>query len=100
MILTLEEVKSFLRIDYNDEDSLLQIYIDGAEAYLYNATGIIFDNTNNLAKLYCFCLISDWYENRNFATDIKNGNVNEKVRYTLQSILLQLQLSEVGDTNG
>lgn len=88
MIVTLEEAKAWLRVDSDDEDSEIQSLIDGTEAYLFNATGKIFDNTNPLAKLYCRVLICDWYENRGLMSD---GKSSDKVRFTLQSTMLQLQ---------
>ena len=84
MILSLEEVKEYLKIDYNDEDDLLLELINTAENYLYNATGTHFDNSNRLAKLYCRVLVNEWYENRGFTG-------TNKIKYTLQSILTQLK---------
>ena len=88
MIITLDEAKSFLRIDDNSEDTDIQNLIYGAELYLLNATGKTFDSTNPLSKLYCRVLIVDWYDNRGL---MENKNVSEKVRFTLSSIMLQLQ---------
>lgn len=86
MILTIGEAKEFLRIDGTEEDALLQTLISAAEKSLYNATGNTFDSANELAKLYCLVLVSDWYENREL-----NEKVSEKVRFTVQSILTQLK---------
>ena len=90
MIVILEEAKAWLKVDYSDEDSEIQLLIDSAEAYLVNATGKTFDSTNALAKLYCRVLISDWYENRGLMVDSKTS---DKIRFTLQSIMMQLQYS-------
>lgn len=88
MIITLEEVKQYLRLetDYTEEDTLLNLLINAAEKQLTNATEMQFDNTNELAKLYCLVLISNWYENREYV-----GKVSEKIRFTIQSILTQLK---------
>lgn len=88
MIVNLNEAKLFLRIDsdYTDEDTLIQTLISAAEEHLKNATGVTFDNTNNLAKLYVNVLVSDYYSNRSATQEIKI-----KTRYILDSILLQLQ---------
>jgi len=88
MIVSLDEVKLYLRLetDYIDEDILIQTLIDSAEESLKNATGIVFDNTNNLAKLYVIILVADFYDNRSAIQDIKT-----KTRTTLESIILQLQ---------
>lgn len=91
MILTLEEVKEYLKIDYDDEDNLLLELISTAENYLYNATGTHFDSSNRLAKLYCRVLVNEWYKDRGLTG-------NSKVRYTLQSILTQLKYD--GDLDG
>ena len=95
MILNLSEVKDFLRIEQEctDEDTLLNTLIAGSEEYLKNATGCVFDSSNPLAKLFCQVLIVDWYENREFV-----GKVSDKVRYTVQSMLIQLKYSYGGTT--
>lgn len=91
MIVSLDEIKEYLKIDSTDEDTLLTTFEAGAEMYLTNATGNTYDSTNPLAKLYCLCLIDDWYKYRSYTLDFANGAVNEKVRYTLNSIGLQLK---------
>ena len=40
MILTLTEAKSYLRVDFDDDDALVQLLIDSAEVYLKNVTYI------------------------------------------------------------
>lgn len=92
MILTLEETKNFLKIDYDDEDAFLLSAIVAAESYLTNATGKKFDSSNNLAKVYYLCLINEWFKDRSLMQEQK---VTARVRFTLQSILLQLQYAEV-----
>jgi uncharacterized phage protein (predicted DNA packaging) len=91
LIVTLDEAKLWLKIDYDDDDDDVQVLIDASEAYLLNATGNTFDNTNALAKLFCRILIGDWYENRAMIEDKK---LSEKVRFTVQSIMMQLQYSD------
>ena len=49
-MLTLEEVKLYLRISGDDEDVLLLSLIKADEGYLYNDTGNSFDSTDELAK--------------------------------------------------
>jgi len=86
-ILTLEEAKTWLRVDGEDEDSLIEMLIGAAETYLHNATEVRFDSENQLAKLFCIVLCADWYENR----DLIGQQPSDKVRYTIQSIMAQLQ---------
>lgn len=96
MIVDLEQAKSFLRIDTTDEDTDIQSLVDASELYLKNATGKTFDSTNALAKLYCRVLIVDWYDNRTLLQETK---VSDKVRFTLQSIMMQLQYCMDGVTS-
>jgi uncharacterized phage protein (predicted DNA packaging) len=95
MIVTLDDVKSWLRVDYDDDDADIQTLIDAAESYLFNATGVSFDSTNPLATLYCRVLIKDWYDDRDLMQDAK---CSDKVRFTLQSIMMQLQYPAEDDT--
>lgn len=86
-ILTLDETKLWLRVDGNDEDAIIQTLMGAAETYLGNAVEIQFDSTNQLAKLFCFVLCADWYENR----ELIGSQPSDKVRFTCQSIMTQLQ---------
>lgn len=85
MIITLAEVKQWIRVDSADEDDIMDILISAAEKYLTNASGNVFTSSNELAKLFCFVLVADWYENREMI-----GQVSGKVRLTVESILAQL----------
>lgn len=87
VILTLNEAKAFLRVDINDDDTLISTLITAAELYLYNATGKTFDSTNALAKLFCMVLVTDWYDNRSMTT------TTDKTRKIIESMLLQLTYS-------
>jgi uncharacterized phage protein (predicted DNA packaging) len=88
LIITLDEAKTWLRVDGIEEDTIIQILIDSAEEYLYNSTGNVFDDTNRLAKLFCFVLVTDWYENRDMI-----GKVSDKIRLSVESMLSQLSHS-------
>ena len=85
MIITLEETKGYLRVDGTEDDALITSLIDAAETYLYNATGNTFDGINSLAKLFCWVLVTDWYENREHV-----GRASDKVRPIVESMLAQL----------
>lgn len=86
MILTLDEAKEFLKVEYNDEDALIQGLITAGENYIENATGKTFDSTNELAKLAVKLLVVNWYENREINTDKAN-----KIAFSLDVILTQLK---------
>jgi uncharacterized phage protein (predicted DNA packaging) len=94
MIVSLDEVKNWLRIDFSEDDALLTTLVSAAEEYLKNATGITYDSKNHLAKLFCMTLIADWYENREMI-----GKATDQTRPIIQSILTQLTYSYGGDSD-
>lgn len=95
MIVDLNTVKKYLRIDldYILEDDILNLLIENAELYIKDA--VTYDETNiNLVKkaqLLALVLIADWYENRNFAYESNFKNVSDKVKYTVRSLITQMQ---------
>jgi len=90
-VLTLPEVKQWLRLEESDttEDALLQSLISAADEYIKNAIPSWVDRTTNpLAKLLAHVLIADWYEHREAV-----GQVRDEMRLTVRSIMTQLQYS-------
>jgi len=86
-ILTVEEAKTWLRVDGTGEDATINMLIGAAETYLRNAVEVEFNSNNQLAKLFCLVLVADWYENR----ELIGAQPSDKVRFTIQSIITQLQ---------
>ena len=83
----IEEIKLFLRIDDNSENTLIESFKSAAEEYLENA-GVIEDYSKELYKLAIKLLVSHWYENRD---SVLVGSISKKLEYSLNSILIQLQ---------
>lgn len=95
MLLSLEEIKNYLRVDYDEDDDYIYSLIIASENYLYNATGKQFNSRNELAKQCCRVLIYDWYKDKGLTIRAtKNTNVSEKVKYTVQSMIQQLKYCE------
>lgn len=88
--MDLEELKLFLRIDGEEENTLIQGLQLGAEEYLTNA-GINKDYSKGLYKLAIKMLISQWYENRVVETVGKNVS---KISFGLDTIILQLKYNQ------
>lgn len=94
MMISLEEVKTYARIDIDEDDQLLEILISAAEEYLKNATGKEYPETDGdgnkvnyaLEKIYLQLLIAYWYEKRTPA-----GGVGEDFSFMTKSLMLQLQ---------
>ena len=100
MIISFEEVKQYIRFDYDEDNeemaeeiSLIKTCMAAAEQYLINATGkeypVADENGNkfdySLEKIYLGLRIADMYENR-------TPSCTDKQSYAAKSILLQLQL--------
>ncbi|MBQ9598864.1 MAG: phage gp6-like head-tail connector protein [Clostridia bacterium] len=86
--MDIEEIKKYLRIDYDGEDEELEAFTTAAEEYLNNA-GIKADYESELYKLAVKLLVSNWYSNR-----IPIGTVTQAMEYSLRRIIIQLQLGE------
>lgn len=88
--MDLEELKLFLRIDGNEEDSLIKSLQAAAEEYLTDA-GIMKNYNKEKYKLAVKILVNHWYENRAVETIGKNVS---KVAFGLDTILIQLKYSQ------
>lgn len=90
MMVTLEEMKEWLRAD--DDDDTINSLILAAEQYLKAGGAIITKDNQEVADLLCKILVTDWYENRMVV-----GKTSEGIRPIVQSMMLQLQHAE-GDS--
>lgn len=96
MIVTIDEMKEYLREDSTDEAVTIEIIalIEAAEIYLRNA-GCILEGSNevadNLAKLAVKQLVTHWYENK------EPTGKGDKLHYGLASIITQLKYCYGGD---
>lgn len=87
--MTLEEVKNFLKVDFDDDDDLITLEIEAAEEYIADAVGQYKESSARM-KLLLLNIVSTLYENRVYTV----SQANEKVQYSLRSMVLQLQLEE------
>lgn len=91
-ILTLEEAKNYLRIDYYDDDLLLQSLLVATMDYLRDAIND-FDKKATKekfikrAKILACVLVQDWYDNR-------EQKESKDLTYTARSLLTQLQVGD------
>ena len=86
---TLEKLKSYLRIDINDEDALLQDFLTTARAYLTGAVTNFDENYTASeefaakADFLMLVLAAEYYQNR--------SNDDHNLSYTIRSLITQLQ---------
>lgn len=81
--ITLDNIKSYIRIDTDDEDNFLNAILSGSKSFVKSYTGLDdmkMDEKEDLA-LPVFVLCAEMYDNRQFTVD--KGTINPIV----QSIL-------------
>ena len=101
-MVALTEIKEYLRIPYDDEDTFIQAIIDAGYIYLENAVEYyheLYESNESFSNLADFWVKTQWcptaFDNRE---GMRAGNV--QLSYTARSIVTQLQLytyTEGGD---
>ncbi|SEM34895.1 uncharacterized phage protein (possible DNA packaging) [Mesobacillus persicus] len=86
-MVSLQDVKDFLRIDYPDDDSFLTSLLMASETYLVNATHSNVNKEDELFGIAQRFLIAHWHENRN---TVLIGQTSKSLEFALESILTQL----------
>lgn len=89
--MELNELKLYLRVDGDEDDSVLADLKKAAEEYLSNA-GVAKNYDKELYKLAIKLLVSHWYENRAIV-----GKA-DKLAFSLDSIILQLKYTQEDET--
>ena len=85
--MTLEEVKSYLRIEYEEDDILLANLIEVSEEYIDSCVGIAYksdEKAMKLANLLQKKLIADMFDNR--GTEISNSTKDTIVTTILDKL--------------
>lgn len=96
--MELTELKQYLRIDFDDDDNLLKMLMGAARKYIYDAVGYQPDEIDERVKLLIAVLVADWYEHREYMENTSSSQkISQKVRYTVHSIVLQLQCGGSGN---
>lgn len=85
--LTLPEVKNYLRVDYNEDDTLISSLMAAADEYMKASVGESYDIISERAKALSLIIISDLYDNRGL-----NNRVSGNVRKLVEDMALQLRL--------
>jgi uncharacterized phage protein (possible DNA packaging) len=80
--MTLEEVKTFIRVDFNDDDELIKLIIEVAQDYVSNGFSE-YDETNPSHKILMLKAVKTLYDNR----DEINDNITSSIK--LQQMLYE-----------
>jgi uncharacterized phage protein (predicted DNA packaging) len=83
----LEELKQYLRIEHDEDDTQLIMFQRMATEYIKNAVGR-FDEEKELYKFANAMLVGHWYETREIA---RIGNNSYNIPHAFESIILQLK---------
>ena len=86
-MLSLTDVKNYIKIDFSEDDVLILALIDASSEYLKNAINVNLDFNNQLVKLCQLMIIAYLYENRGFECLSK---ADDKVLLGLTSMCIQL----------
>lgn len=88
--MEIQEIKDFLKIENNDEDSFIISLKSAAEEYCKNA-GVPKMEDSKLYDLAIKMLVGHWYENRNI---VAVGTITKIMEFSLSNILVQLRYSQ------
>ena len=88
-MLYLDKVKNYLKVDYNDDDAIIETYIIATEKFLKTLCekNEFEEDKQELAEIYMLAMISELYNSRNLTVD----KVEQRVRTIMQSVLNQLR---------
>lgn len=87
-MVSLEEMKQYLRIDYSDDDELITSLIQQAQIYIDSCCNInykLHTDKVNLANLLIKKMVSDQYDNRGLYLDSKKNGYDR-----MSSTILEL----------
>ncbi len=98
----LEELKVFLKVDWEEEDSLIENLYLASKIYLERLIAKSYDNLSQdlqkLFDLYIYAMVNECYLNRQLTLEKNEQNI----RHIYQSIIHELKYSEAkgGELNG
>lgn len=89
--MTLAEMKSYLKVDFNDDDNFITLLMDVAREYIVDAVGECNEEIARV-KLFMRVIVAELYEKRSMTFDM--NSTNEKVQYVIRSIINQLSFGD------
>ena len=88
--MTIDDIKTYLRVDHDDDDNLINQLEKTADAYLASDYSSHYENDENFkasADMAKLAIIAELYENRNEAKQ-------DDYSFTIRSMITQLQYWE------
>lgn len=112
--MKLEEIKQYLKIDYEDDDLLIDNFNKASIAYLepilnINYNKVLYNNFYELLEsnkdrrlsmvnIYILAMIKEMYDNRGLTIN-STVRASEKLKYTMSHIINSLQYSDWSEYN-
>ena len=88
-MLNLDKVKNYLKVDFDDDDIIIETYIIATEKFLKKLCekNEFEEDKQELAEIYMLAMINELYNSRNLTVD----KAEQRVRTIMQSLLNQLR---------
>lgn len=86
-MLTVAEIKNNLRIDYDEDDTYLEMLLGAAQLYILGSIEDLELPDTPQTNTLIFMLVSLWYENRVPATNA----MQQQVPFTITAMIHQLR---------
>lgn len=87
--MDLETIKYYLRVDGDDDDSLIQTMMDAGKEFIKSAVGE-YNDTDMTARILLLAVVQNMYDNRELMQS--EQQVKKRIENTFQSIILQLRM--------
>lgn len=97
-MVSLEDVKKYIRIDFDEDDSLIQDLTDTAQVFIDSMVGEEYKKDEKLVRISNLLvkkLVNDMYENRYYTV-----SSNSKKDLVINSMLDKLALSSWSEEDG
>lgn len=88
--MTLDEIKKYLRVDFDDDDTLIQSLVNTAIRYIQTQSGKQYISTDEVWNNCIRLLVVHWYENR-FLHPTRPGTLST-VSYTVDAHIALISL--------
>lgn len=87
--MELSLIKQFLKVDFDDDDNIIELMADVATDYINAAVGSC-NYEDARVKLLALVIITELYEKRSYSVE----KAGVKAQYTIRSIIAQLQAEQ------
>ena len=86
-MVSLKDAKSYMHVDHDEDDELINQCISAAEEYLLGAVGDGYDDTSERARMLTLMVVSDLYDNRG-----TTERASVKTRTVVENFAQQMRL--------